>query len=86
MSLLIRKHAELHGVWHVSADPISKFDLLQIVNRVYGLCIDVARDESFVCDRSLDSSRFRERTGWAPSPWEDMIVAMHAQAGNYAGP
>jgi dTDP-4-dehydrorhamnose reductase len=80
---IIRAQPDLHGLWHVSSDPISKFDLLRIVNRIYRLEIDLARDETFVCDRSLDSARFRERTGWQPPSWEDMITRMHAEAGSY---
>jgi dTDP-4-dehydrorhamnose reductase len=36
-----------------------------------------------VCDRSLNSARFRKRTGWQPPSWEDMITRMHAEAGIY---
>ncbi len=81
---VLQFHPELEGLWHVSSESISKFDLLQIINRVYKLGIQLAKDETFVCDRSLNSSRFRTCTGWKPSSWEDMIVAMHREAGNYA--
>jgi dTDP-4-dehydrorhamnose reductase len=80
---IIGAQPDLHGLWHVSSDPISKFDLLGIVNRIYGLEIRLARDETFVCDRSLNSARFRKRTGWQPPSWEDMITRMHAEAGSY---
>jgi len=81
---LIRAHPALQGLWQVSGEPISKFDLLQIVKRVYRLDIDIAPDEQFVCDRRLDSTRFRQRTGWRPPSWEDMIAAMHRDEGTYA--
>src|SRR5215471_11462902 len=80
---LVRDHPDVEGLWHVSADPISKFDLLQIVKRVYGLDIDIAPDEDFICDRRLDSTRFRERTGWHPPSWEDMIANMHLEETTY---
>ena len=82
---LIRAQPELQGLWQVSAQPISKFDLLQLVKRVYQLDIDIAPDENFVCDRRLDSTRFRNHTGWRPPSWEDMIVAMHRDEASYAG-
>jgi dTDP-4-dehydrorhamnose reductase len=81
---LIRAHPTLEGVWHVSGDPISKFDLLQMVNRVYGLGWEIARDKSFFCDRRLDSSRFRKHTGWQPPSWEEMICSMHSDEETYA--
>ena len=81
---LIRAHPQLEGVWQVSGEPISKFDLLAIVNRVYALGIEIVRDETFVCDRRLDSSRFRNATGWRPASWEDMIADMHSEEAAYA--
>jgi dTDP-4-dehydrorhamnose reductase len=80
---LVRDHPEVEGLWHVSGDPISKFDLLQIVKRVYGIDVDIAPDEEFVCDRRLDSTRLRERTGWLPPSWEDMIADMHLDEATY---
>jgi dTDP-4-dehydrorhamnose reductase len=81
---LIREHPTLEGVWHVSGEPISKFELLQMVNRVYGLGWEIARDEGFFCDRRLDSSRFRKHTGWHPPSWEEMICSMHSDEEIYA--
>jgi dTDP-4-dehydrorhamnose reductase len=81
---IIGAHPGLDGLWQVSAAPISKFDLLQIVNRVYDLGIEIDRDEDFVCDRRLDSTRLRELTGWQPQPWPDMIDAMRGEEGDHA--
>ena len=67
---------ELRGLWHVSSDPISKFDLLQLVKTAYGKSIEITPDEALVIDRSLDSSRFRTETGWAPAPWVELVDAM----------
>ena len=81
---LIRAHLTLEGVWHVSGDPISKFDLLQMVNRVYGLGWEIARDKAFLCDRRLDSPMFRRHIGWQPPSWEEMICSMHSDEETYA--
>ncbi len=64
---------DLHGVWHVAADPINKFDLLSHVKQALQLDIEIAPDENFICDRSLDDGRFRARTGFTPPSWEEMI-------------
>jgi dTDP-4-dehydrorhamnose reductase len=55
-----------------------------MVNRVYGLGWEIARDEGFFCDRRLDSSRFRKHTGWHPPSWEEMICSMHSDEETYA--
>jgi dTDP-4-dehydrorhamnose reductase len=70
---LIDDWRDLEGVWHVSSQPISKCDLLCLINNTYRLNISIQRDETFVCDRRLDSTRFRERTGWTPPPWPEMV-------------
>lgn len=80
---LIASHPGLDGVWHASAAPISKHDLLHLVNRAYPLGITIARDESVVIDRRLDSTGLRERTGWHPPSWDDMIAAMRAEDAAY---
>lgn len=66
----------LHGLHHVSADPISKYDLLKLVADVYGKDIDIKADDSLVIDRSLDSSRFRSITGFQPKPWDELVKSM----------
>lgn len=67
---------KLHGTYHVSADPISKYDLLQLVAATYGKSITLVPDASLVIDRSLDSTRFRDTTGYAPKPWPQLVQAM----------
>jgi dTDP-4-dehydrorhamnose reductase len=76
--LVLESYPDLSGIWQVSADPIDKLSLLELVNRVYGLGIWIEPDEAFHCDRRLDSSRFREATGWLPPTWHSMIETMHA--------
>ena len=73
---LIERHGELCGLYHVSADPISKYDLLCLINEVYDLGVRIEKDEEFVCDRSLDSSVFRMATEWQPPSWRAMVVQM----------
>ncbi len=70
-------HPELHGVYHVSAEPINKFDLLTLVAKQYGKSIDILPDETIVIDRSLDSTRFRTATGFQPVPWAELVRRMH---------
>jgi dTDP-4-dehydrorhamnose reductase len=70
-------HTELHGVHHVSADPINKFDLLTLISNVYGKKIDIVEDNNLIIDRSLDSSRFREATGYQPQTWPEFVRRMY---------
>ncbi|RJG20515.1 dTDP-4-dehydrorhamnose reductase family protein, partial [Massilia cavernae] len=69
---------DLSGLYHVAAEPINKFDLLNLIKRVYGKQIEIADDPSLVIDRSLDASRLREATGYVAPSWNEMITTMHS--------
>ena len=61
---------------HVSAAPIAKHDLLKVVAEEYGRTNEIVPDASVVINRSLDSSRFRSATGYAPAAWPTLVRAM----------
>jgi dTDP-4-dehydrorhamnose reductase len=67
---------ELHGVYHVAAESISKFDLLKLVAREYGLSTDVVASAQPVVDRSLDGTRFEAATGYRAPPWSELVLRM----------
>lgn len=68
---------DLHGLYHVSAEPIDKYELLRLVAQVYGKNIEIISDDKLAIDRSLDSSRFRELTGYNPPSWPALVQVMH---------
>lgn len=70
---LIERHPQLEGIWHVGAEPISKFDLLTLVREAFGLEVRLVPDPSVEVDRSLDGSRLRAATGWEPPGWYEMV-------------
>lgn len=73
---LIDNHPTLRGLFHVSSDPISKYDLLFLVKQKLGLSVELEKDTDFCIDRSLDSTRFRDATGFEPLPWKEMVDRM----------
>lgn len=68
---------DLCGVYHVSSEPISKYDLLCLVAELYGKEIEIEPCDDFVQDRSLDSTVFRNATGYQPPSWGELIAMMH---------
>lgn len=69
---------ELRGLYHVGADPIGKYELLKLIAKAYGKQIEIFRDNEFSIDRSLNSWRFNQATGYKAAAWPDLIQAMHA--------
>lgn len=68
---------ELHGLYHVAAEPISKYDLLKLVKSIYGRSTRIVRDSTVEVDRSLSSSKFHAATGYLPPSWPELIRQMH---------
>lgn len=66
----------LHGLYHVGAEPISKYELLELVRTAYDSPAVPVPDDATVIDRSLDSSRFRARTGYTPPDWPTLVHRM----------
>ena len=81
LARIVRDHVlprpELNGLYHVSADPIAKHDLLGLIATEYGKTIDIVPDDALAIDRSLNSDRFRSAAGYSPPPWPELIAAMH---------
>lgn len=82
---IVTQHPEACGIYHVSSDPISKFDLLSRIESRIRSGTTIIPDDSIACDRSLDSRRFRADFGYAPPSWESMLdeLATDIMKGNH---
>ncbi|KAB2673807.1 MAG: SDR family oxidoreductase [Verrucomicrobia bacterium] len=70
--VLVGRHA-VSGLWQVSSDPIDKHALLDKARGAFRWEGEIVPDDSVVCDRSLDSTRFRNHTGYRPPTWDAML-------------
>ncbi len=75
---IVIPRTDLSGLYHVGANPISKYDLLCLIAKAYGKSIDIIQDDEFVIDRSLNSERFCKATGYVAPAWPELIQSMHA--------
>jgi dTDP-4-dehydrorhamnose reductase len=83
MADIAYNHPQLNGLWHASSELINKFNLLNLVNTAYKTEVHIEPDDSFSCDRSLNSDRFREMTGFQPASWPALIEEMAADPTPY---
>jgi dTDP-4-dehydrorhamnose reductase len=67
----------LSGLYHVAADPIDKYKLLQLISKTYSKDIKIRLDETFVIDRSLNCDKFKVATGYSSLNWPTLIEMMH---------
>jgi dTDP-4-dehydrorhamnose reductase len=76
---LVARHPDVRGLYNVSGAAISKFDLLATLDLRLKTGTAITRDDSFRCDRSLDSSRFRAAFGYSPPAWTTMLDELAAE-------
>lgn len=80
---IIDDYPGLSGLYQVSSDPISKYDLLMLLRDSYGIEVDIRPSSDVKVDRSLDSRRFREATGFRPPSWEEMVRGLASDPSPY---
>jgi dTDP-4-dehydrorhamnose reductase len=73
IALIVERHPRASGLYHVSAAPISKYDLLVQLRDRLGMGLEIVAADEPRIDRSLDSTRFRRTFGYTPPSWTAML-------------
>ena len=81
---ILPNYPHLSGVYQVASEPISKYDLLNLVNKIYGLKIRIDPDETIINNRSLNPEKFKKETNIKIPSWEYMIEGMYRDPTPYA--
>ena len=68
---------DLHGIYHVASQPISKYELLKLIAERYNKQIVIEPYSEFFIDRSLNSSIFNKTTGYKAPSWPELIEKMY---------
>jgi len=79
----VLSNPDLRGLYHVSADPINKYELLELIASNYGKKIEIKQDREFTIDRSLNYQKFKLATGYTPASWPNLIKSMYNNKSRY---
>lgn len=74
---IILNNDNLEGLFHLSVNPINKFDLLKLVAEIYKKDIKIIEDDHVIIDRSLNSSNLRSITSYNPPSWRELITELN---------
>jgi dTDP-4-dehydrorhamnose reductase len=66
----------LHGLYHVSSDPINKYELLSLIAKIYDKKIQITKSEQVQIDRSLNHHKFQAATAYQAKDWPTLIESM----------
>lgn len=73
---------DLRGLYNVGGKRIDKYSLLKIIAEVYSHDIDLVADDDFKIDRSFNSSKFCNKTGYELPTWRGLIEEMFSDWSN----
>lgn len=74
LAWLITEHPGLSGLYHVSSEPIDKYELLRALRDVLRIDVEIVPIDEPVVNRALDSERIRHLTGLAVPSWNEMLT------------
>jgi dTDP-4-dehydrorhamnose reductase len=81
---ILADHPRVSGVYQVASEPISKYELLNLVKKTYDMKIKIDPDETIINNRSLNPEKFRKETNIKIPSWEYMIEEMYRDPTPYA--
>lgn len=70
---IIIPNTKLHGLYHLAVNPIDKFTLLTLIGEIYKKDIKIIPSDDLVINRSLNSTKFINETGYSPPEWDTLI-------------
>lgn len=73
---VIQFHPQLSGLYQVTSQTISKYELLCLLRDAYKLDVEIVPDENFHCDRSMLGDKFRRATGYVCPPWPNLTAQL----------
>ena len=77
--MILEKHPEASGLYHLSAAPIDKYTLLTKLRERLGKSAEIVPVDEPRIDRSLDSTRFRRVFAYQPPEWDAMLDELAVQ-------
>lgn len=80
---VIEHHESLSGLYQVTSQAISKYDLLCLVRDAYGLDVEINPEDTTVSDRSMIGDRFEKATGIVTPPWPVLVAELAEEFPRY---
>jgi dTDP-4-dehydrorhamnose reductase len=75
---IVIPNKELKGLYNIGHSGISKYDLLCLLADRYKKTIRIEREVSIKINRTLDSTKFIDKTGYDMPDLQEMIESMHS--------
>lgn len=70
---LIAMPKKITGLYQVSSEPISKLDLLKLIDKYFELNMAISEDSSYATSKVLISDKLKKTTGFNCPSWPEMV-------------
>lgn len=70
---ILKQPQKLIGLYQVSSNPISKFQLLQLINSAFKLNMQIVANHSYVSEKILLSEKLKQKMNFQPPEWTEML-------------
>ena len=73
---LIDNHKNLSGIYNVASKPISKFELLHLINDNFDLGLIINDDKTVISNKTLDAPKIENELGIKSPGWNELIIEL----------
>ena len=73
---IIFKFPNMNGLFNVASKPITKYDLLILLNKHFNNQSIIIKDETYISKKNLLAQKFYNTTNFCIPEWEDMIIEL----------
>ena len=73
---LIENHKDLSGIYNIASNPISKFELLSLINDNFDLGLVINIDQSITSNKTLDPLKIDNELGIKSPSWNELIIEL----------
>ena len=77
LNKIIKSNKFSKGLYNISSSKISKYNLLQKINKIYNLKKKISINKRFKIDRSLNSKKFVKKFKIHVNSWDKQILEMY---------
>lgn len=80
---LILLPQKLTNIYQVSSDPISKFELLHLINNYFHLNLSITADDTYATSKILICDKLKKSIGFNCPSWDEMVNDLSKDLFNY---
>jgi dTDP-4-dehydrorhamnose reductase len=80
---LIDNHKNLSGIYNIASKPISKFELLHLINDNFDLGLIINDNKTVISNKTLNASKIEKVIGLQPPSWDELIIELKKDYMNF---